>query len=329
MNALFNQPLVTRIDPVCSARPALEAVKRKVNPLLTAYEDQRGRILRVSDVYVDSPGRRGEVLAKKLLDFVDSQPLPPGRRPAKHRRRKAEDKSALRRLLREYLSISGAQGTPDEAVSLAGIDCIPEGWKVLENVMTRSRGSAKVKEGTVNSRAAESVSYSYASQHLLLALREVSREFGETDLTDLLGGRYTDLTRAMKRNAPHSDHRKLSIEFSRMRKRYFKFLNLPMPTRRLGLRLEDFPEPLKSQVERYREVALLGFGASDKLRKVARAYRIKDDPYRERSINSAIKALGACLGHLTAEKGEKIVRLGIEDLIGSSKSGTTPARSST
>ena len=315
MNDLFNQSLVTLIDPVCSARPALEAVRQKVNPLLTAYEDHRGRTLRVSDVYVDSPGRSGEVLAKKLLDFVDRQPLPPGRRPARHRRRKAEDKSALRRLLREYLSISGAQGAPDEAVSLAGMDCIPEVWKVLESVLTRSRESAKVKEGIVNSRAAERASYSYASQHLLLALREVSRESGETDLTALIGGRYTDLTRAMRRNAPHSYHRKLSIEFSRMRKSYFKFLNLPVPTRRLGLSLEDFPEPLKSQVERYRAAALLGFGASDKLRRVAKAYGIKDDPYRERSIDSALKALGACLGHLTAENGEKIARLGIEDLI--------------
>jgi hypothetical protein len=315
VNDLFNRPLNTFLDAVCSERPALEAVKRKLNALLTAYEDHSGRALRVSDVYADSPDWRGEVLAKRLLDFVDRRPLPSGRRPDRHRQRKAEDKSALRRLLREYFSISGAQRSPDYVVSLAGMNHIPEEWAVLKKVLMRSRPSAKLKEGIANSRDAECVSYSYASQHLLLALRDVSCESGETDLTALLGGRYTDLTRAMRRNTPHSDHRKLSVQFSGMRRRFFKLVGLTVPTKRLGLRLEDFPEPLKSQVGRYREVALLGFGASDRLRQVAKAYEIKSDPYRERSIDSAIKALGACLGHLTAEKGEKISRLGIEDLI--------------
>lgn len=310
---LFSQLLTKFFDVVCKDRPDLELVRGKANPLLKAYEEYRAHALRVSDVYLESPDPEGEVLTKRLLDFVAAQPAPPDVKPGRHRRRMSEDKSALRRLMNEYLSGLSARGGPDERVSLADMDDLPEEWEVLKNILIRADPGSRGKKGAGSATGREN--YSYASQHLVLSLREVSRAKGEMNLDVLLGDLYTDLTRAMKRNAPYPYHRDLSIEFSRMRKRYFEAVGLPVPKKLVGLRLKEFPEPLKSQVERYQVVARDGLGSSEKLRRVARAYVLKEGPYRESTIDSAIAAVGVCLGHITAAKGERIERLGVEDLI--------------
>lgn len=315
MDDLFNRPLDMLLDAICSGRPTLEAVRRKVNALLTAYEDHCGRALRVSDVYVDPPYPGGEVLARKLLDYVAGLPLPADRSPARHRRRKWEDKSALRRLLREYLTDLGRRGDSEEQVSLAGMDEMPEGWEVLRKILCRRRPGRRPGKCAADSIPVGETSYSFASQHLVLALREVSTETGEKDLTVLLGKLYTDVTRAMKRNAPAANHSGLSSQFSTIRGRYFEAVGQPVPRRKVSLPLGSFPEPLKSQVEKFRSVARLGFGSSDKLRRVAKVYGFKGEPYRESSINSAVKSLEIGLGHIVAEKGEWAGRLGVEDLI--------------
>lgn len=301
----------TFFDVVCKDRPDLEAVKLKVNPLLTAYEEYCAYPPRVSDVYVESPHPKREVLTKQLIDFVARRPLPEGVEPRRHRRRMSEDKSILRRLMREHLTGRKADAGSASPISLADISDLPTEWAALDRVLTRSRNA-----NSAGKRGAGRGGYSLASQHLVLALRQVSREkSGELDLSVLLGDLYGDVTRKMRRNAPYPHHRKLTVEFSHMRKRYFKILGRPVPKRQEGVPFKEFPEPLKSQVERYRRAALKGFGSSDGLRRVARDYNLKEEPYSACTVDSAIADIGIGLGHIAAAKGEKIKRLGVKDLI--------------
>jgi hypothetical protein len=311
MSDLFNQPLESFLDTVCDDRPDLKADRRKVGAVLKLYREDCGRRLRVSDVYLDSPAD-GEVLTRRFVKFVNDQPPPPGRKPARHARGIGEDKSRLRKLLRAYVP---GDKEPEATVSLADMDSLPEQWEVLKGILPRAIPGSELARVKAGLRGREDFPYSFASQHFVSVLRAVSEEHKVTDLKTILNGLNGEVTRAMKRRAPHAHHRMLAVEFSRFRKAYFAAVKLPVPKLGKKLPLEKFPGPLRAQVEHCRRQMLLGFGLSEELSRVAVEYDLQQEPYRQSTVDGMVVVLETVLGRILAGKAAGASGLGIEDLI--------------
>lgn len=311
---LFNRPLENFLAEVCEGCPELQAAKGKVNAVLLRYEESCGHYLRVSDLYLDTARDDGEVLAEGFINFVDGEPPEPGRSEKRRRQGAAESKSILRRFIREFRGGVTERGSGKQA-SLAGMEDLPEEWLILKKILTHDIPGSEWTRVVHGVRSKEDFPYSFASAHLVRALREVSGASGVTDLSILFGELYTDLTRALKRNAPYPRHRQLAVKFSRFRKAYFKAVGLLVPSWQIKLPLEEFPEPLRSQVKLYEQRALLGFGASQELRRVAREHNFKTTPYSETTVRGMVQALEIGLGHIFAGVAERPERLSIEDLV--------------
>lgn len=313
MQNLFNQSLESFISGICEGRPELEKAKDKVGATLKSYEDYRGHGLRVADVYLDSAGGNSEVLTRRCLDFIDSQPLPPDRDKKRHERRKSEDKSILRRFMREFRSPGPA--LEPEQVSLADMENLPPEWEVLKEILPRSVPNTERSRVSVGIRSKEDFPYSFAAQHVALALRQVSKEAGHLVLDILFGELYGELTRAMRRNVPHCFHRSLTVQFSLIRKAYFSARGVPVPGRKISIPLEEFPEPLRSQVESYERQAKRGYGASKDLRRIAEKNGFQEEAYEESTVDGMIDKLRLGLGYIFEDQATMPATLSIEDLI--------------
>lgn len=312
MQELFNHLLESFLDTVCDGRPDLKAARRKAGAVLKLYKEDCGRRLRVSDVYLDTPADNGEVLTRRFVKFVDDQPVPPGRKPARHARRIGEDKSRLRTIMRAHRHGDEESGA---TVSLADMQNLPKRWKVLEGILPRAIPKLELCSVQAGLRGREDFPYSFASQHFVSALRAVSEAHAVTDLKLILDGLNGEVVRAMKRKAPHAHHRTLAVEFSRFRKAYFAAANLPVPRLAKKIPLEKIPEPLRSEVERYRRQMMQGFGASEALARVAVEYGFKLEPYRQSTVEGVVAVLQTVLGHILEGKEGGVANLSIKDLI--------------
>jgi len=218
---------------------------------------------------------------------------------------RGQNLSRIRKLVRSLAwGDDVTRGNSQVAIEEQLPDHLRQIWCLFSRVTTRKmsrRVSEKDRKAYYEFRAA--LPLSDCSVPLILALLRVSKDLGVTDNRRLFEECRENILRDFKSHNPPDRWDSISAALYALRRRIREYLGYQTAKpSRITMRLEDLPEPLRTQVLTFKRRAREGFGEDVKIKvKARKRYKLELDGLPPDSVQSHIDTLLLGLGYIPRE----------------------------